>query len=198
METLNEALFLWLNAPADPNPWVLSAAIVLADWLIWLVPIVLVVGWLYGNNTIRRVLILATLASALGLFANQLIALVWVHPRPFVLGLGHTLIPHAPDSSFPSDHLTVWWAIAFSLLAQDQLKFPTTLMAVAGLAIAWARIYLGVHFPLDMVGAAIIAALCAWLVRALAGWYLSPLYRRVLSIYRMLFGWLIHKGLVRP
>ncbi len=88
--------------------------------------------------------------------------------------------------------------IAFSLMAQARLRFPATLMAVSGIVIAWARIYLGVHFPLDMVGAAVVAALCAWLVRALAGWYLEPLYRLTRSIYHMLFGWLIRKGLIRP
>jgi undecaprenyl-diphosphatase len=71
-------------------------------------------------------------------------------------------------------------------------------MAVSGIAIAWARIYLGVHFPLDMVGAAIVAVLCAWLVRAMAGWYLESLYQLILSIYRAAFGWLIRKGLTKP
>ncbi|CAM5205011.1 Undecaprenyl-diphosphatase OS=Castellaniella defragrans OX=75697 GN=HNR28_000082 PE=4 SV=1 [Castellaniella defragrans] len=198
METLNRALFLWLNAPSHPDPGLLSAAIVLANWLIWLAPALLVVGWLYGDREARQAMILAALAGALGLLCNQLIALVWVHPRPFVLGLGHTFIPHAPDSSFPSDHLTLWWAIAFSLLAQARLRLLGALMAVSGLAIAWARIYLGVHFPLDMAGAAGVAAACAWLVRALARWYLDPLYRLALSIYRTLFGGLIRKGLIRP
>lgn len=198
METFNDTVFLWLNAPAHPDPWVLSAAAVLANWLIWLAPLILIAGWLYGDGTTRRTVILSALAGTLGLLVNQLIALVWTHPRPFVLGLGHTFMLHAPDSSFPSDHLTLWWAIAFSLLVQARLRFPATLMAVSGIAIAWARIYLGVHFPLDMVGAAIVAVLCAWLVRALAGWYLDPLYRLMLSIYRTAFGWLIHKGLTKP
>lgn len=198
MELLNETLFLWLNAPAHPDPWLLSAAIVLANWLIWLAPVILIAGWLYGDHRVRRTIILAALTGALGLLANQLIALAWVHPRPFVLGLGHTFIPHAPNSSFPSDHLTFWWAIAFSLMTQERLRFPAILMAASGIAIAWARIYLGVHFPLDMAGAAIVAALCAWLVHALARWYLDPLYRLVLSAYRTLFGWLIRKGLTRP
>lgn len=33
-----------------------------------------------------------------------------------MIGLGHTLITHAADSSFPSDHLTLLWAVAFSFL----------------------------------------------------------------------------------
>lgn len=101
-------------------------------------------------------------------------------------------------SSFPSDHLTLWWAVAFGLLAQAQLRSAAILMAVSGIAIAWARIYLGVHFPLDMVGAAIVAALCAWLVRVLARWYLEPLFRSTLWTYRLIFGSLIRKGLIKP
>jgi undecaprenyl-diphosphatase len=36
-------------------------------------------------------------------------------------------------------------------------------MSIAGLSIAWSRIYLGVHFPLDMVGAAAFAPASALL-----------------------------------
>jgi undecaprenyl-diphosphatase len=36
-------------------------------------------------------------------------------------------------------------------------------MSIAGLSIVWSRIYLGVHFPLDMVGAAAFAPASALL-----------------------------------
>jgi undecaprenyl-diphosphatase len=45
--------------------------------------------------------------EALFLLINQVIILLWQHPRPFVIGLGHTYLAHAADSSFPSDHLTL-------------------------------------------------------------------------------------------
>lgn len=70
-------------------------------------------------------------------------------------------------------------------------------MALLGAPIAWARIYLGVHFPLDMLGAAVVAAFSAWLALREARWYLGPIYRVAAFIHRRLFGRLIALGWVR-
>jgi undecaprenyl-diphosphatase len=39
---------------------------------------------------------LVATASVAGLLINQIIGLAWSHPRPFMIGLGHTLIPMLP------------------------------------------------------------------------------------------------------
>ena len=81
---------------------------------------------------------------------------LWFHPRPFMIPLGHTWISHPADNSFPSDHATVMFSAAFALLSL-RLRAPGLLMLLAALPVAWSRIYLGVHFPLDMVGAALVS-----------------------------------------
>ena len=153
MQTLNDSLFLLINAPAHPSGLMLFIAKLFAEQMIWLVPIGLMVGWLRGGERTRKLLLQATVAGLAGLLINQLIGLFWQHPRPFVIGLGHTFLPHAPDSSFPSDHLTLLWCVAFSFLLHPRLRAAGALLALLGLPMAWARIYLGVHFPLDMAGA---------------------------------------------
>jgi undecaprenyl-diphosphatase len=152
MQELNEALFLLLNAPAQPNAVLLALAKILADQVIWLVPLTLIMGWVRGGDRTRMLMLEATASGLAGLLINQVIGLFWQHPRPFMMGLGHTFIPHAADSSFPSDHLTLLWSIAFSFLMHQRPRAAGVLLAVLGLPVAWARIYLGVHFPLDMVG----------------------------------------------
>jgi undecaprenyl-diphosphatase len=198
MDVLNNTVFLWLNASAHPTPWIVDLAVVLADWAIWLIPLTLCAGWLYGNENSRRTMLMAAVAGGLGLFANQIIGTMWMHPRPFMVGLGHTLITHAPDSSFPSDHLTLWWAVAFSLLASSRLRRLGGVLAVSGIPVAWSRIYLGVHFPLDMAGAAAVAAICTWGVQFEARWYLTPLYNLALTLHQRLFRGLIKRGWVAP
>lgn len=195
METINRELFLFINAPAQPAVLMVTIARWLADYLIWAIPAVVAVGWLTGREQTRRAMLGATMAGLSGLLLNQLIGFAWVHPRPFMIGLGHTLIPHAADSSFPSDHLTLLWAVAFRLLfARGNLRQGGVLLTLIGLPVAWARIYLGVHFPFDMVGAAVVAALCAWacyrceksraleaayqLATAIHGQLLAPFIRR--------------------
>lgn len=197
MEHLNQTFFLWLNAPERPNALVVMLATFCAEWLIWAVPILIGIGWLRGNENTRKTLLVATASGLLGLLTNQIIGLAWSQPRPFMIGLGHTLIPHVADSSFPSDHLTLWWSVAFSFLLQQRLLRAGVALVLFGLPIAWSRIYLGVHFPLDMLGAIAVAAFSAALTLHEARWYLTPIYRLTNRIHCLLFGRLIALGWVR-
>ena len=196
MEDLNHALFLWLNAPEHPNTQLLAVATFFAEYAIWVVPALIGIGWLRGSEYTRKVLLEATASGLAGLLINLIIGLIWQHPRPFIIGLGHTFIPHAADSSFPSDHLTLMWAVAFSFLMRRRPRMAGMTLAVLGLPVALARFYLGVHFPLDMLGAALVAALSAWLAFREVCLYLPPAYSLATSIHRTLFGKLIELGWV--
>jgi undecaprenyl-diphosphatase len=175
----------------------LTLAIFLAEQLIWAVPVLIGIGWLRGGEATRKAMLIASASGLLGLLINQIIGLAWLHPRPFMIGLGHTLIPHVADSSFPSDHLTLWWAVAFSLALQRGPRIAGVALAFLGVPIAWARIYLGVHFPFDILGAIAVAAICAWLTLREVRWYLVPSYQLATGIHRWLFGGLIALGWVR-
>lgn len=169
LETFNRTLFLHINGGDGTALWLVNTAIGIADYLIYLIPMLLLALWLWGDSARRHLAVKACLVAMLGVGMNQIIPLFWQHPRPFMVGLGHAWIPHAPDSSFPSDHMTVFAGVGLSLLFDGALWIGlATLMA--GLCIAWARVFLGVHFPLDMIGAVGVAA-CSYLI-------VSPLWRR--------------------
>jgi membrane-associated phospholipid phosphatase len=70
------------------------------------------------------------MVAMLGVGMNQVIGLAWQHPRPFMIGIGHTWIPHAADSSFPSDHMTVLAGVGLPLLLEGALWFGLTTMIV--------------------------------------------------------------------
>lgn len=198
MQAFNEALFLLINAPASPNAVLLAIAKVLADQAIWLAPIAVIIGWFRGSGCTRKLMLEATASGLTGLFINQVIGLFWQHPRPFMMGLGNTFIPHVADSSFPSDHLTLLWSIAFSFLMHQRPRFTGVVLALLGLPVAWARIYLGVHFPLDMVGAAVVAVSSAYLCFRAERWFMGSVYHWTSAIYRRLFAMPIRRGWVRP
>ncbi len=197
MEHLNHSLFLLLNAGQDASGIMIDTARLLADGLIWVVPIGLIIGWLRGSFATRQVLVAATISGLASLLINEIIGLLWYHPRPFEVGVGNLLIPHAQDSSFPSDHLTLIWAVAFSLLLHKHYRLAGLALALLGVPVAWARIYLGVHFPLDIFGAGLMALTSTWLI--FVGEYLliAPLMRLLLPIYRTIFAGLIRRGWVR-
>lgn len=195
MESLNHALFLWLNAPEHPGRFALVVATLFAEFAIWVVPVLVGSWWVRGDESTRRVMLEATASGLGGLLINQLIGVAWQHPRPFMIGLGHTFLSHAADSSFPSDHLTLLWSVAFSLLIQRSPRGAGVALALLGLPMAWARIYLGVHFPLDMLGALAVAMLSAWLAFREAPRYLSPLYGLAMRVHRAILAGLNHFGL---
>src|SRR5260370_10835711 len=158
LEAFNEALFLLINGTPATPAWLVGMAMLIADYVIYLIPLLLAGMWLWGSEAQRSLAIRACLVAMLGVGANQLIGLVWQHPRPFMIGLGHTFLPHAPDSSFPSDHATVFAGIALTLLLGGA-RWLGGLTLLAGVSVALARASLRAHFPLHMLGPAAAASL---------------------------------------
>lgn len=197
MENINKILFLWLNAPDHPSQIAVDLATVIATFQIWIVPLVIALVWLWGDALQRRIMLAATAAGLTALLTNQLIGVIWWYPRPFMIGLGHTLIPHAADSSFPSDHLSLWWAVAFTFLLNPSLRLSGIVLGLLGIPLAWARIYLGVHFPFDMAGAAIVAMLSTTLIHHLPHGFLGSIYNVAIRIHCRVFSMLIVKGWIR-
>ena len=165
----NTQLFLWLNAstPAGGSPaaqaLVLALAGFFAKYLVVLLPAALLGLYGLGGRQQRRAVLGAVLSLLVAWGLALLINWGYPHPRPFMLGLGQLRMGHAPSSSFPSHHLTAWWAAAFALCWQGSTRNWGLTLAVLGLPMAWARIYMGVHFPLDMLGAAGVGLVCAGL-----------------------------------
>lgn len=197
MSELNEALFLVLNASDHPSMIVLTLAKLFAVYAIWLVPLTLFIGWLRGSDHTRKLMLEATASGFAGLLIAQAIGLMWQHPRPFMIGLGNTLIPHAADSSFPSDHLTLLWAVSFSFLIHRKPRIAGVFLALLGIPMAWARIYLGVHFPLDMLGAVLVAGTSAWLCFREERWFMDRVYSWATTVYRYIFAPFISRGWLR-
>lgn len=121
----------------------------------------------------------AALASAgLGLLANQLIADVWSRARPFQGHASvHTWVARSHDPSFPSDHASAAFGIAFAVLFFDRLA--GALFVAAAALIAVGRVVVGVHYPGDVIAGAAVGLGCALLVCKLALPLLRSLVRLV-------------------
>jgi undecaprenyl-diphosphatase len=159
MLALNNHLFLLLNASATASPLSVRLADIIASQLIDVIPFALVALWIWGEPNRRAGLASTAIAALLALGTNQLVGLLWYEPRPFMIGLGHTLMTHAPENSFPSDHTTLFLTVGFGLIATRAASTWGKLVSVSGVIVAWARIYLGLHFPVDMLASALIACL---------------------------------------
>lgn len=197
MEELNQSLFLMMNASIHPNFLAVFGAKVLANYAIWVIPPVIGVYWLRGADMSKIVALASSVSGVSGLLINQIIAMAWTHPRPFMIGLGQTLIPHAADSSFPSDHLTLVWAVGVTFLLHRDFRFVGAILSLLGIAIAWARIYLGVHFPIDMLGSAFVAIVTSSLISWREHSLILPLFRLTRRLHQSLLRPFIQRGWVK-
>ena len=161
---LDGAILLWIQSLRVPA---LSAAMCFLTRLgdVGLIWIVISLLMLIPKRT-RRAGMMGLLAMGVGLLiANLTIKPLVARPRPFVTLEGLTaLIEEKDPASFPSGHACAAFAACFAWwpdLAKRYRRIP-----LAGAAVmAFSRLYVGVHFPGDVLAGAIIGTLCALLVR---------------------------------
>ncbi len=162
----NVHLFELINAAPHPEAWQLHLAIALAQWLIYLLPAGLAWAWLRGDRVARLDIVGMLLSTLLALGVAQVVVHAWPQPRPFALHLGTQLLPHANDPGLPSDHVTVFWSLALSALFTERFAVWGFPLLAGGLAVGWSRVFLGVHFPYDILAALPVAGIGAVIARA--------------------------------
>lgn len=152
---LNISLFNSVNSFAKENPVIDQLAIFLAEDLntvfISFLVFLLVTQWKIYNLTFAKALVIVLFS----LLLSDIIEFFYHHPRPFQLDLGHKLIGHGSSSSFPSQHTLTIVIIAFSYLLAGFKKIGIIgliFSAIVGLA----RVFVGVHFPFDVIGSFVI------------------------------------------
>ena len=183
LELWNQSAFLAINAGAQAPAFAIAVARVLANWSIYLAMILLIYAWVRRGRAVRFALLDATCAALIGLGIAQGITAIWYHPRPFEIGLGRQLLDHAAEASFPSDHAILMFSLAIPLLLCTGSRRWGVALLLLGFAVAWARIYLGVHFPLDMLGAFGVAAFASFLIRMADPRLRRLFYPLLISIY---------------
>ncbi|HEM8667016.1 TPA: undecaprenyl-diphosphate phosphatase [Klebsiella aerogenes] len=195
LENINYALFALINATPASSWWAIEVATFIAKDLIIIVPLLVVALWLWGPNQ-RQLVFKVMLALALSLSISWVIGHQFPHDRPFVDGVGYNFLHHAADDSFPSDHGTVIFTFALAFLFWHRVWSGVLLLVIAS-AIAWSRVYLGVHWPLDMLGG-LLAGMCGCLGAQLL-WQSGGhgLYQWLQRLYRLCFSLPIRKGWVR-
>lgn len=105
--------------------------------------------------------------------------LIWTRDRPFITHphIVHLLVHHAADASFPSDHSAALAAVAV-LLAFFERRLAA-LFGVWTVLVGIARVYVGEHYPGDILGGWAVGVACGLGVALLVGLVSSrPTIRR--------------------
>ncbi|MBV7307367.1 phosphatase PAP2 family protein [Acinetobacter sp. CWB-G5] len=196
LSELNLSLFSWINASPEASNASIHFAIFIANDLLYCMILLFAWFWLRGNYDTKKQILKAFIFTSIAILISQCISHVYYHPRPFVMEVGRTLIYHAPNGSFPSDHMLIFSSIAFSYIFSAQRKLGIFLLIMAWL-VAWSRVYLGVHFPLDMLGAFLLAFALNFFGLKLWNLYKEKIMQWALTIHFYLFKPLIQKGYIK-
>jgi undecaprenyl-diphosphatase len=114
-------------------------------------------------------------AAALALAVNLVIHAIYDRPRPYE---SHSIAhpwSSSTDASFPSDHASASLAIALAVLAFDTAV--GVLFLVAALLITAGRVFIGAHYPGDVVASLAVALVSAFVVVRLARPVVAALVR---------------------
>lgn len=166
MIDLDHVLRAWVVAhrfpPLDDIFWLLS--VVGRGGMVWLGVAGVFAIRKRDRGAFTLVLLAVLLASTI---ADYVVKPLVDRERPFATMSGDVIGGRPHDASFPSGHsanafagaLTLSWIVPGGAGAWWALAA----------AIAFSRVYLGVHYPLDVAGGAALGLLSAWLARRLTG-----------------------------
>jgi len=113
----------------------------------------------YGGVEARWVVLQSIVAATLARGVNEGIGRMAFRERPFVREGFQPLIKHRPDSSFPSNHAAGGFALAVPVCLFDP-TFGLLLLTMA-LILSYSRLYVGVHYPADVVAGAMVGTVLA-------------------------------------
>ncbi|MEU9913758.1 phosphatase PAP2 family protein [Streptomyces sp. NPDC051001] len=133
-------------------------------------------------------LVWAPLAAGVAVLVNVPIRGFVERPRPFLQHEGlEVLVSGKTDYSFVSDHATITMAIAVGLFVANR-KFGFFGIGLALLE-GFCRVYMGVHYPTDVIGGFALGTAVALLLSPPAMALLTPLMKAIERSPRA--GWLI-------
>lgn len=127
-----------------------------AVYLIYLVFFLVLFLGLKGGIREKKASLLMILGFPVAVLLIKGIHLFFIESRPFMTFNFTPLVSEATDASFPSRHATISALIAFSYTYFRSKWAPLFLSVMLFISIA--RIFVGVHYPLDIIGAFAIAA----------------------------------------
>lgn len=107
----------------------------------------------------------AGVAAGLAYFLRIILGMIILRPRPFEFlpDVNQLIVTEGLQSSFPSGHAAIAFALAFSVYFADR-TWGVSFLIIA-LLISLGRIFVGVHYPFDIVGGFLIGLLAVWIVR---------------------------------
>jgi undecaprenyl-diphosphatase len=154
--SLDYTLFRAVNGLAGRNSALDSLMVGSAKYLPIVFALALVALWLSWRPRNQRGAFLAGVSALVALGLGQIIGKTFPRPRPYLSHTVNQLIPPSLDTSFPSDHAILGFAVAVMVWRYDR-RAGAVLLTLA-LLMAIARVFVGAHYPVDVLGGALLGS----------------------------------------
>ncbi|MEU8300352.1 phosphatase PAP2 family protein [Micromonospora sp. NPDC048909] len=165
---MNYRLFELVNGHAGQVDGIDDVMEFAARYLIYLVfAVAAVLGAVALLRGRLRPVIALGAALAVALLATLIVSHLNGEVRPFQTHHVHQLIPHDNGVSLPSDHATAAFTVAFGATVFLSRGWGM-MLAVLATMIGASRVWVGVHYPADILAGLAIAALAVAVTWAIA------------------------------
>ncbi|MGM0837133.1 MAG: undecaprenyl-diphosphatase [Bacillota bacterium] len=163
-------LFLAINRLAGRSWFVDRCMILISQKMRYVYFFILFLLWLKKGRE-RKMAYDAGISVLICMVSNRLIKLLWFRPRPFLKRRIGILIPSLMDSSFPSKHTILAFAVSTIIFLHHRF------LGIILLGLSWltgfSRIWIGHHYPFDIIGSAFLGTITSVLLhqrREMEGW----------------------------
>ncbi|MCX8649189.1 phosphatase PAP2 family protein [Gilliamella sp. B2776] len=162
----NTQIFLLINASDQASKSFVNFAIFCAKYLVYVPIIIMSIDWFIHPNY-RQLIIKMVIGLAIALLITFIIRHLFYSPRPFAVDVGTNYLFHDKTSSLPSQHTVFVWTLFFTAFFNKTQRTKTTLslLALVALLVSWSRIYLGVHWPLDIFVGFIVSIVSSLIIK---------------------------------
>ena len=181
---MNLEVFRLINNLANKNTFLDRVMVFFSKDMIYIfagiLALVFILGIAKKDKRVRGIVINTVVLTVINLLLAYFIGILYYIDRPFVHNKVNLLYPHANDASFPSDHATVTMSIAFGLNKYN--KVFGMILTILSIILGFSRVYVGHHYPLDIVGSYIIVFITSYIYNAKLSNKVNKIYDKIETV----------------
>ena len=152
---INNDLFRMINSLGKEFQFINLPMIIIAKYTVFFLAFFVIMFWFTKNKENKIMIICASIAFILAETMGKFAGLFHFNHQPFaVLSNTNQLIEKAVDNSFPSDHTILFFSFCMSFWLFKKGRW--VIWILLAILVGVSRIWVGVHYPLDVLVGAFI------------------------------------------